>query len=102
MDDLRAARMVSRPRRPAGIEPVVLDDEIIALDTATAMLHHLNVPAAVLWAACDGTRTLGEIARAMAAGSDQSPAAVEAQVLDLVDALVARDLLTLDGDDRER
>jgi coenzyme PQQ synthesis protein D (PqqD) len=100
MDDLRAARMVSRPRRRAGIEPVVLDDEIVAFDSATAMLHYLNVPASVFWSACDGTRTLGELARMIAARSDQSLDAVEAQLLDLVDALVARDLLTLDGRER--
>ncbi len=97
MDDLRAARMVTRPRRRAGIEPVVLDDEIVAFDSATEMLHHLNVPAAAFWSACDGTRTLGDIARSFAARSEQPIATVEAQLLDLVDALVARDLLTLDG-----
>jgi hypothetical protein len=74
----------------------MLDDEIVAFDSATAMLHHLNVPASLFWSACDGTRTLGEIARAIAARSEQSLATVEAQLLDLVDALVARDLLTLD------
>ena len=99
-EDLRAARMVSRPRRPASIEPVVLDDEIIALDSATSMLHYLNVPATVFWSACDGTRTLAEIARAIAARSDQSLATVEEQLLGLVDELVARDLLTLDGGER--
>ena len=45
----------------------------------------------------DGTRTLGDIARSFAARSEQSIATVEAQLLDLVDALVARNLLTLDG-----
>ena len=100
MDDLRADRMVSRPRRPAGVEPVVLDDEIVAFDSATAMLHHLNVPASMFWSACDGTRTLGEIAQAIAARSEQSLATVETQLLDLVDALVGRNLLTLDGRER--
>jgi hypothetical protein len=100
MDDLCADRMMSRPRRPGGIEPVMLDDEIVAFDSSTEMLHYLNVPASVFWSACDGTRTLGEIARAIVARSDQSLATVEAEVLDLVDALVARGLLTLEGCER--
>ena len=95
-DDLRAARMVSRPRPAPGVEPVRLDDEIVAFDAATMMLHHLNVPASMFWSACDGTRTLGEIAHAIAARSGQSPATVETQILELVDALVARDLMILD------
>ena len=96
-EDHRTDRMLSRPRRRAGIEPVMLDDEIVAFDAARAMLHHLNVPATVFWSACDGTRTLGEIAREIAARSEQPLATVEAQLLDLVDALIARDLLTLDA-----
>jgi len=98
-DDLRAARMVSRPRPAPGVEPVMLDDEIVAFDSATMMLHHLNVPASMFWSVCDGTRTLGEIARAIAARSGQSTTTVEAQILELVDALVARNLMTLDGCD---
>lgn len=96
-DDLRAARMVSRPRPAPGVEPVMLDDEIVAFDATTMMLHHLNVPASMLWSVCDGTRTLGEIAHVIAERSGQSPAMVETQILELVDALVARDLMILDG-----
>ncbi len=96
-DDLRAVRMMSRPQRPPGIEPVAFDNEIVAFDSATAMLHHLNVPASMFWSACDGTRTVGEIARSIAARSGRSLVTVEAQLLDLVEALVARGLLTLDG-----
>ena len=73
-----------------------LDDEIVAFDATTMMLHHLNVPASTFWSACDGTRTLGEIAHAIAARCGQSPATVETQILELVDALVARDLMILD------
>jgi hypothetical protein len=75
----------------------MLDEEVVAFDSGTMMLHHLNVPASMFWSACDGIRTVGEIACAIAARSGLSQETVETQVLDLVDALVARDLLILDA-----
>jgi coenzyme PQQ synthesis protein D (PqqD) len=98
-EDLSIRRMASRPRRRSGIDPVALDDEIIAFDSAAASLHHLNAAASVFWSECDGIRTLGEIARAMATRSCQPLAMVEAQLLELVDGLLARGLLELDRTD---
>jgi hypothetical protein len=92
----RADRMHRRPRRRDGVEPVMFDNEVIALDTATATLHHLNVPATAFWSECDGSRTLREIADVIARRSGQPRATVEIQLLDLVDTMVARGLVALD------
>jgi hypothetical protein len=88
--------MNQRPRRCEDIEPVMLDNEVLALDTTTATLHHLNIPATVFWTECDGFRTLDDIANTIAARSGHPRSTVEDQLLDLVDTMVARGLVALD------
>ena len=84
------------PRRRHAVEAVAFDDEIVAFDAATATLHHLNLGAATFWRACDGVHTLEDIARSIAERAAEPVAVVQAQLLELADAMAARNLLVFD------
>jgi hypothetical protein len=88
--------MARRPRPRDGVEPVLLDDEIVVLDSTYTTLHHLNVPAAMFWAECNGVRTLEAIVETIAAQSGHPRKILKDQVLALVENLVALGLLTLE------
>jgi len=55
-----------RPQRAAGLELNEADDGMIVFQESTDRVHHLNPTAAVILELCDGTRTSGEIAAAVA------------------------------------
>ena len=42
---------------------VTVDGEAVLLDEVSDRLHHLNAPAALVWACLDGQATVGELAR---------------------------------------
>ncbi len=39
-----------------------IGDEIVVMNTETALAHHLNATAGVVWDAADGSRTVDELA----------------------------------------
>jgi hypothetical protein len=88
--------MGRRPRPRDGVESVTLDDEVVALDTTTLTLHHLNATATIFWSECNGVRTLAQIVDTIAMRSGQPRENVEADLLTLVDTMVARGLLALE------
>jgi hypothetical protein len=55
--------------RPSRIEALhrALDDELLVYDSETHRAHCLNKSAAIVWLACDGTATISEIVRHLAA-----------------------------------
>jgi len=53
------------PLRRADVEWIELDGEAVVHDPRTGGLHRLNVSAAAVWAACDGSSTVDEIVGAM-------------------------------------
>ena len=57
----------SRPARRAGAAAVELDDNVALYDEVGQLLILLNTSAAAVWERCDGTTTLDDIGRELAA-----------------------------------
>ena len=55
-----------RPTRAEGLDRNETDDGMIVYQESTDRVHHLNPTAAVILELCDGSRTAGEIAAAVA------------------------------------
>lgn len=72
-----ATNHLPRARRE-GLNVHAIGGEVLVFDTANETAHALNGPAAFVWQAADGTRTVDEIARAM---SRQFGATADAQVV---------------------
>ena len=70
-----------------------LDGEAVILDEARTRLHHLNPSATVVWACCDGSATVAELARDVAAEFGTDPDAARVEVLALARELGAAGLL---------
>jgi hypothetical protein len=56
-----------RPRVCAAVSAHPLDDELILYDERTGEAHLLNYTGAFVWRLCDGSRTVGQVARLAAA-----------------------------------
>ena len=69
-----------RPRTRADLVEVELDDELVILDEASGDLHHLNHTASAIFALCDGTSTIAEIAHEVAALFDRTPQEIRPEV----------------------
>ncbi len=54
------------PRQVASAYTVEIDGDAVVLDEDLSRLHLLNASATIVWACCDGTGTLGEIAHDLA------------------------------------
>jgi hypothetical protein len=79
----RAAAEVAgdqRPERRATIVELPFDDELLLVDLTTARQHRLNLTAAAIWVAADGTRTAAEIADHVASAFGTSAATIAAAV----------------------
>lgn len=77
--------MAPRPVRSPGVLLSTLGDQVIAYDTVTATVYHLNRAAGAVLAACDGTKDVGEIAAGLA-GTVASDSRV---MLDAITSIVA-------------
>jgi hypothetical protein len=60
MDTLPDAQ---RPCRVSGYRAEILDDEIILFNPESRSIFHSNSSGALIWALCDGTRTVADIIR---------------------------------------
>jgi hypothetical protein len=81
------------PRRAAATHTVEIDGDAIVLDEDLNRLHLLNATGTLVWACCDGTGTVAEIAADLAEATGVPPDEVLAGVLDLVRTLGAEGLL---------
>lgn len=81
------------PRQAPTAYTEELDGEAVVLDEAAARLHHLNASATLAWTCFDGSGTVTEIARDLAAEFRTDPSATEQQVLALARELGAHGLL---------
>src|SRR5271154_5472686 len=68
-----------------------LVDELLIYDTERNEVHCLNGSAVQVWALCDGTRTVSEIAQAL--GTDLAPDAAETLVWCALDQFAEKHLL---------
>ena len=91
------------PARPLSDEVVLrksdrsawqnFDQEVVLLDMPSRTLFGLNSVGGLVWDSFDGQRTLGDIARKVAAQFDQTHERVLADVLHFVGELLARGCL---------
>ena len=90
------------PRRADTAYTVELDGEAVVLDEEQNRLHLLNHTATLVWSCFDGTGTLTEIARDVAAAAEVPEARVLDEVLELTRTLGTEGLLdgVAAGDDR--
>jgi len=56
-----AVTPIARPYRRAGIDEYFLNDEAVLYDPARHATHYLNTSARMIWARCDGRRTVAQI-----------------------------------------
>jgi PqqD family protein of HPr-rel-A system len=90
----------NRPRLRAGVSIVDIDGEAVVYDIPSGgQIHYLNHSAALVLDLCDGTSTIGEMARAIAEVYEMPAEEVEKQVRETVENLEAVGLLLPDGED---
>ena len=69
-----------------------IDNEITVYHPTLTTSFFLNETGALIWALCDGTRSVAEIIRTLGALYPESRAQFATDVTDLVTALVTRDI----------
>ena len=72
-----------------------IDNEITVYHPTLTTSFFLNETGALLWALCDGTRSVAEIIRTLGDLYPESRAQIATDVTDLVTALVTRDIAEL-------
>jgi hypothetical protein len=75
------------------VADVEIDGEAVLYDEAHAAVHVLNDTAALVWACCDGSGTVGDIAADIAAAFRMQEASVLADVLDVIRRFAGEGLL---------
>ncbi len=80
-------RATQRPARRDDIVVCELDGEAVLYDERSGAVHRFNETALTVWKACDGSRHVSEISRALAQryalGSDEARSEVEKVIRDL-------------------
>ena len=69
-----------------------IDNEITVYHPTLTTSFFLNETGALIWALCDGTRSVAEIIRTLGDLDPESRAQIATDVTDLVTALVTRDI----------
>ncbi len=72
-----------------------IDNEITVYHPTLTTSFFLNETGALIWALCDGTRSVAEIIRTLGDLYPESRAQIATDVTDLVTALVTRDIAEL-------
>ena len=83
-----------RPR--LNLATCVVEDEVIILDRAEGQVHHLNLSASRIWAACDGDRTLEQITALVADEFERPLGSIRDDVASTLDTLQRLGLLVDD------
>ena len=73
-----------KPRSRPELDVLDTDEGAVVYDASKGGLHYLNPSAATVFALCDGTMTIAEMASAIAGTYDQPADEVEAQVRSLL------------------
>ncbi|HEU5329340.1 MAG TPA: PqqD family protein [Thermomicrobiales bacterium] len=83
----------ARPCACAAVSAHPLDDELILYDERTGEAHLLNHTGAFIWRLCDGSRTIGQVARQAATAFGIPHRRALADVRELVALLSDADLI---------
>lgn len=81
------------PRKRAEVLDIDMGDGVILYDDDTSLVHHLNPSATLIWQLCDGTGTVGELARDIAAEYGLDEATIESQVAAVIAEFDALELV---------
>lgn len=76
-----------KPRGRSGVASAEVDGEVVLYDEGTGRIHLLNASAALIWACCDGSVTLDELAGELGQATAADPHQVRADVMALVGRL---------------
>jgi Coenzyme PQQ synthesis protein D (PqqD) len=79
---------LSLPTRRAGASTVALDDNVAVYDDVGQLLILLNTSAAAVWDHCDGTTTIDDMVRQLAAAHPADAAEIGEDVRQTVRKLV--------------
>src|SRR5215208_89732 len=65
----------ARPCRRTGADltPCVVDGDVVILDRTKGYVHQLNATASHIWSACDGRRSVDDIAASLGASFTDPP-----------------------------
>ena len=85
----------SVPRRPAHLAWQEVAGEAVVLDTKQHVLRGLNTTGARVWDLIDGTRTVGDIAAALATERRREPGEVLADVTRFIETLLDKGLIEI-------
>jgi len=69
-----------RPLAREDLAVVEIDGEAVIYDEATGDLHHLNPTATIVFALCDGTGTIPELAADLGVAYGLAPSEIQPQV----------------------
>ena len=81
------------PQQSPDVFTVVIDGEAVLLDEREQRLHHLNVPATLVWSCLDGDATVGELATELSEELDVEHPRLLTEVLAIMRDLGAQGLL---------
>jgi hypothetical protein len=95
MSDDGAPVDASVPVPRASVEWVELDGEAVLHDSGAGTLHRLNPTAAVVWAHCDGSRSVAEIVRLLQRAHPGADDAIGRDVRGLMERLRRLHLIAL-------
>ena len=84
-----------RPRRIGGVVECDVRDELLVYQPASEIVVSLNASGRAIWELCQGERTVGEIAEALAGRLGLPADALLSDVLDAVGRLQGLGLLSL-------
>lgn len=86
-----------RPRRSDGVLSQRAADTTVLLDPVSGEYFALDEVGAGIWALCDGSRSVGDIAAAMSEEYDASPDEIRADLLALLAELESSGLVDFDA-----
>jgi Coenzyme PQQ synthesis protein D (PqqD) len=82
-----------RPRRREGVLDIDMGDGFILFDDASSLVHHLNPSATLIWQLCDGTGTVADLARDIAAEYELDEPTIRSQVAEVIAEFDALELV---------
>ena len=70
-----------------------MGDGFILFDDASSLVHHLNPSATLIWQLCDGTGSVADLARDIAAEYELDEPTIRGQVADVIAEFDALELV---------
>ena len=82
-----------RPQRRDGVLDIDMGDGFILFDDTSSLVHHLNPSATLIWHLCDGSGTVADLARDIAAEYGLDEPTIRSQVAEVIAEFDALELV---------